>query len=213
MSDLEIFDSRDALYDAACEALRSAAHDGLTAKGRASLALAGGSTPAPVYQRLSHAIIAWEKVTILLTDERQAPADHPDSNERMLRATLFQNHAAAARFAPMQDDLIMRHRPFDAVLLGMGEDGHFASLFPRSPVLTRGLDLVSDQYVLSVPAGDPAPPQPRYSLTLHALSGAGAVILLITGDAKRAVLGRARADNLPVASLIRALGPRILWAA
>jgi len=213
MSDLEIFDSRDALYDTACEALRSAAHNGLTEKGWASLALAGGSTPAPVYERLSRTIIAWEKVTVLLTDERQVAPDHADSNERMLRETLFQNHAAAAQFAPMQEALILRHRPFDGVLLGMGEDGHFASLFPGSPVLARGLDVTSDQDVLDVPAGDPAPAQPRYSLTLHALCGAGAVILLITGDAKRAVLDRARADNLPVASLIDALGPRILWAA
>lgn len=212
MCSVETFADREALYDAACEALRSAAHEGLVEKGRASLALAGGSTPAPVYERLSHAVIAWEKVTVLLTDERQVPAGHADSNERLLRQTLLQNRAAAAQFAAMQDALIMRLAPFDGVLLGMGEDGHFASLFPGSPVLARGLDPLGDQFVIEAPAGDPAPLQPRYSLTLRALHGASSVILLITGEAKRATLDRAGRDHLPVASMIDALRPRILWA-
>ena len=105
-----------------------------------------------------------------------------------------------------------RLRPFDAVLLGMGEDGHFASLFPGSPVLGRGLDIMGDAFVLDVPAGDPAPPQPRYSLSLRALSGAAACLLLITGEAKKRTLEQARENHLPVVSLIDALQPRILWA-
>lgn len=212
MFEIEVFPDRDTLYDAACEALRAAAHEGLVEKGRASLALAGGSTPAPVYERLSRTILAWEQVTVLLTDERQVPAGHPESNERLLRQTLLQNHAAGAQFTAMQDALILRLTPFDGVLLGMGEDGHFASLFPGSPVLARGLDPMGDRFVIEAPAGDPAPPQPRYSLTLRALSGAACVILVITGEAKRATLDRAHRDHLPVASMIDALRPRILWA-
>ena len=130
----------------------------------------------------------------------------------MLRQTLCRGHAAAAAFAPLEEALIMRFHPFDGVLLGMGEDGHFASLFLGSPVLARGLDLQGDSFVLDVPAGEPAPPQPRYSMTLHALSGAGSVLLLVTGAAKRDTLERARADHLPVAAMIDALQPRILWA-
>ena len=213
MFDLEVFASRDALYDEAARALAEAAHYGLEEKGRASLALAGGSTPAPVYERLARAEIAWSRVTVLLTDERQVPAGHPDSNETMLRATLCRERAAAVTFVPLQDALISRFCPFDGVLLGMGEDGHFASLFPGAPLLAHGLDLHGDRYVLDIPAAEPAPPQPRYSMTLRALSGSGVVLLVITGDAKRAVLETARENHLPVVAMIDALQPRILWAA
>ena len=94
----------------------------------------------------------------------------------------------------------------------MGEDGHFASLFPGSPVLARGLDPHGDTYVLDVPACVPAPTQRRFSLTLHALSGSGSVLLVVTGAAKRETLMRARHEQLPVAAMIAALQPRILWA-
>src|SRR4051812_12330113 len=108
MSELETFSSREALYDEAAKALASAVHNGLSERGRASLALAGGTTPAPVYERLAKADLAWSRVTVLLTDERQVPADHPDSNERLLRETLMTDRAAAATFSPLQDALVGR---------------------------------------------------------------------------------------------------------
>lgn len=212
MSEPEVFSSREALYDEAARSLAAAARDGLMARGRASLALAGGSTPKPIYERLSGADLDWAQVTLLLTDERQVPSDHPDSNYRMVRESLCQGRAAVAGYQPLEEAAIAPFRPFDGVLLGMGEDGHFASLFPGNPMLARGLDLHGDALVLDVPAGSPAPPQPRFSMTLRALSGAASVLLAITGAAKRDVLARASADNLPVAAMIAALNPRILWA-
>ena len=212
MFELEVFAGRDALYAAAAHALASAAQDGLIQRGRAILALAGGRTPAPIYARLAKVPIAWKQVTVLLTDERRVPPSHADSNERMVKATLFHDHATAANFATIQDAQVSRLHPFDGVLLGMGEDGHFASLFPGSRVLARGLDLLGDAFVLDVPAAAPEPPQLRFTLTLRALSGAGVVVLALTGGAKRATLERAFDDQLPVAAMIHALQPRILWA-
>jgi 6-phosphogluconolactonase len=212
MSELEVFASREALYDEAARSLAAAAHDGLVERGHASLVLAGGSTPRPIYERLSSADIAWGQVAILMTDERQVPPNHPDSNYRMLRESLCRDRASAAAYQPLEVALIERFRPFDGVLLGMGEDGHFASLFPGNPMLARGLDIDGDNFVLDVPAGEPAPPQPRFSMTLHALSGSGSVLLAITGAAKRATLARASDEHLPVAAMIAALQPRILWA-
>jgi 6-phosphogluconolactonase len=206
MSEIETFPSREALYEAAASALVNALTDGIAAKGAASLALAGGSTPAPVYRLLSQATLEWSKVAVTLTDERKVAADHPDSNERMLRQTLLTGAAAEARFAPLEEAADLT--PFDGVLLGMGEDGHFASLFPGNPALGEGLEGVS--LTIDVPAGEPAPPQPRSSLTLKALSGARTTLLVVTGGAKRALLERA--DGLPVAVLIEAARPRILWA-
>ncbi len=208
MSEIESFPTREALYEAAASALVNALVTGIADKGAASLALAGGSTPAPVYRLLSQAELDWAKVTLTLTDERQVAPDHPDSNARMLRQTLLVGPAAEAVFAPLDGASIAGLVPFDGVLLGMGEDGHFASLFPGNAALADGLSI--DALTIEVPAGAPAPPQPRISLTLKALSGATATLLVVTGAAKRAVLEQAA--GLPVATLIDAVQPRILWA-
>lgn len=208
MSEIETFASREALYEAAAGALAAALTDGIAARGAASLALAGGSTPGPIYRLLSQAPLDWARVTVTLTDERKVAADHPDSNERMLYHTLLEGRAADAAFAPLRETVIAGLAPFDGVLLGMGEDGHFASLFPGNPALAGGLTGLS--LTIDVPRGEPAPPQPRLSLTLKALSGARTTLLVITGAAKRALLERA--EGLPVAALIDGVHPRILWA-
>lgn len=208
MSEIETYPSREALHAAAASALTDAVTAGIAARGAASLALAGGSTPGPIYHLLSQAPLDWAKVTVTLTDERKVAADHPDSNERMLYHTLLEGRAADAVFAPLRETVIAGLAPFDGVLLGMGEDGHFASLFPGNPALAGGL--TGPSLTIDVPRGEPAPPQPRLSLTLKALSGARTTLLVVTGAAKRSLLERA--DGLPVATLIGAVHPRILWA-
>jgi 6-phosphogluconolactonase len=208
MSEIETFANREALFEAAASALVNALTAGIAARGAASLALAGGSTPAPVYRLLSQAELEWSKVTVTLTDERMVAPDHPDSNERMLRQTLLTGPASKAVFAPLEEGAVAAMTPFDGVLLGMGEDGHFASLFPGNAALAAGL--AGDALTIEVPAGELAPPQPRSSLTLKALTGASATLLLVTGAAKRAVLENV--DGLPVAALIETAQPRILWA-
>ena len=105
--------------------------------------------------------------------------------------------------------------PFDAVLLGMGEDGHVASLFPASPILEEGLDPDGARLCLSAPAGEPAPPQARSSLTLAALRRARLIVVLPTGAAKRRTLEEALdGAAFPVLSVLAQdrVPVRVLWS-
>ncbi|WP_269716558.1 6-phosphogluconolactonase [Caulobacter sp. NIBR2454] len=226
---IETFDSRDAAYDAAAEAVAEALRAGLRTKGYASLAGAGGSTPAPVYERLSAMPLAWDQVTAALVDERFVPNTAPDSNEKLLREHLLKDQAAKARFTPMYSDgapseaaavaskTHAKLLPLDAVLLGMGEDGHFASLFPDNPALEEGLDLSSRKVVIAAPAGEPAPPQTRLTFTLAALAQSRSLVLLVTGAAKKAVVEAALDDpaRYPIGAVFaQTKAPvRVLWAA
>lgn len=222
-------DARSAAH-AAGAAIAAALDEGVRERGHASLAGAGGRTPGETYAWLSTADLPWDKVVVTLTDERWVDPDSPDSNEALLRDTLFQDKAAAARLLPLwsaaatpQDAaqaaglILAEQLPFDAVLLGMGEDGHFASLFPGSPALAEGLDPAGGRVALDVPAGEPMPPQPRISLTLSALLQSRLILLLITGERKLQVLEDAAssgASGLPISTLLAQTGAplRILWA-
>lgn len=216
-------DARSASH-AAGAAIASALAGGVAQFGRAGFAGAGGRTPGETYAWLSTADLPWDKVTVTLTDERWVDPDSPDSNEGLMRRALLTERAAAARLLPLWSAaptpeeaaaaagaMLAEHLPLDAVLLGMGDDGHFASLFPGNPALAEGLDLSSGKLVIAAPAGEPMPPQPRISLTLPALLKARTVILLITGEAKLYAL---EAEDAPVAALLaQTVTPvRILWA-
>lgn len=221
------------VYDDALEAARAAAEAiadwlaaGLAEHDRASFIATGGRTPGLVYDLLSTLPLPWENVAVTLSDERWVPPDHPDSNARMLRERLMRGEAAGARLVSLWSDAasledaadtaeeaVVDLLPADVVLLGMGEDGHIASLFPGSPALEEGLDPDSGLLVIDVPAGEPAPAQPRLSLTLHALRQTWLIVLLISGEAKRRVIEER--DDLPVHALLRAAGDtpvRIIWS-
>ena len=217
------------LAQTAAELVGAALGGALARSGGASLAVAGGTTPAATYRLLSTAVLDWARVGIVPTDERWVAPASPDSNQHFLRETLLQGPAAAARFTPLWSDAptpeaaaaraepqVRSLTPFDAVVLGMGEDGHFASLFPGSPVLAEGLDPNGSRLCIGAPAGTPAPPQPRISLTFRAFEGARRVLLLITGEAKRRVFEDAWSGgrDLPVGSLRRldAADVRVLWS-
>lgn len=197
--------SVDAMAETAARAAREALADALAARGHATLVATGGTTPGPLYDRLSGAPLAWDKVTVTLSDERWAPPKSPDSNERLVRERLLTGPAAAASFVPLkglgspEEDAVQASaalaglaRPFDLVLLGMGEDGHIASLFPGSPALARALDPEEPALCLAVPQGEGRPPaQPRLTLSLAALRSARRLILLFSGRRKFDVLERA----------------------
>ncbi|WP_408611031.1 6-phosphogluconolactonase [Caulobacter hibisci] len=227
MPKIEVFPTRDALYDAAASTLANALTTTVASHGKAGFAATGGSTPEPVYQRLSTLTLPWDKVTVTLTDERFVPASDPSSNEGLVRRSLLQGEAAKAGFAPLYADPaspeaaadaaqagVAEALPFGVTLLGVGGDGHFASLFPGNPVLSEGLDLETERLVLAVPKGEPAPDLPRISLTFKALIQTSLIVLLVTGEAKRKLLEGPVDPSLPVARILDQdrVPVRILWA-
>jgi 6-phosphogluconolactonase len=186
----------------------------LEQRERARLLVSGGSTPAPVFQLLSKAPVDWHRVDIALVDERWLQPDDPDSNARLVRETLLQNRAAEARFetltrpgrgieeAVKAANMHAKQTP-TLVLLGMGEDGHTASLFPHMRDLSEALASPS-AYVAIDASGCAGAGRwlRRISLTPGGLSPARARMLLIRGDAKRKLFERALdgddARELPV---------------
>jgi 6-phosphogluconolactonase len=220
---IETYASTDDLADAAADAIEAALQGALDARGRASLVATGGRSPGPVYDRLSGADLDWSKVAVTLSDERQVDASSPNSNARLLRERLFVRAAARAQFLPLTDyaeRVLRKLLPFDAVMLGMGEDGHIASLIPGSPVMAHAMDPDGAALTAESPQGFGSPPLPRITLTLSALLQSRAIFLLITGEAKRQVISRAAAlevgagDDLPVRAILHQdrVPVRIFWA-
>lgn len=210
---VEVFDSARETAQEAAEAIANALRDAVLERGRATFIATGGKTPETTYDTLARADLPWDKVAVTLTDERWVDPHGPDSNERMVRDRLFTERAAAASFTPLKSDhatpleavaeaetRLKPILPADVVLLGMGEDGHIASLFPDGPVETEGLAVAAQGA------------QPRLSLTLDALEPRLLTVLLISGEAKRRTLEDR--SGLPVHTrLARTKAPvRVLWS-
>ncbi len=231
MSELEIieFADRDTLDASLAESIAARLAAGVEARGRASLAVSGGSTPRGVFAQLARAEIPWDAVTVTLVDERWVNAAHADSNERLTRENLLTGNAAVAQFVPLyvkaphpEDALpeiaasLAGFDTFDSVMLGMGSDGHFASLFPGSTALSAGLDLDGHEDCIAV--DPPAAPHARMSLTLPRIVDTRQLILHITGDEKRAVLEEAKRlmdpQKLPIAAVLALSAPplEIYWS-
>ena len=191
---------------------------GIKAKGHAILVVSGGSTPLGFFQQLSQRDLDWEKVLITLADERWVDADHNDSNEKLVRSHLMVNKAADAQFLSLKNDADSAEEgaavcdkqladldEFDLVILGMGGDGHTASLFPGASSLLAGLDLNSG---LSAVAVTPlTAPHQRMSMTLPRLLKTRHLVVHITGADKRAVFEEAAALKdqtvLPISAVIQ----------
>lgn len=224
---IEAFGDSESLALAAANILAAALGQGLARSGRAALAAAGGTTPVPAYRHLAGARLDWSGIVVVPTDERWVDPASPVSNEAMFRQTLLTGRAGSARLVSLwsnaaSSDTAARAAeprvrallPFDAVLLGMGEDGHVASLFPASPILEEGLDPDGPRLCLAAPAGEPAPPQARISLTLAALLRARLIVVLTTGKAKRRTLEVAIGGAaLPIRSVLAQdrCPVRVLW--
>ena len=147
----------------------------------------------------------------------------PNSNARLLRERLFVGEAGAAQYLPLTDyaePALKRLMPFDAVVLGMGEDGHIASLIPGSPVLAHAMDPEGAALTAESPQGFGSPPVARITLTLSALLQSRAIFLLIAGEAKRQVIETAAAPGpgagggFPVRAILGQdrVPVRIFWA-
>ena len=179
---------------------------GVEERDRAVLVVSGGSTPLGFFRRLSKQSIAWPKVTVTLADERWVDPAHEDSNENLVRENLLINEAKSASFLALKsadatpeegeatlDRALEGLGAFDAVVLGMGVDGHTASLFPQSSALKQGLDMHSDKSAIAV---DPVTaPYQRMSMTLPRLLKTQNLIIHITGKEKREILERAGTEQ------------------
>lgn len=192
---------------------------GIEANGTASLAVSGGSTPVSLFQKLSSIDIPWEKVHIALVDERWVEATEDDSNEKLVRMHLLQNNAKDAAFTGMKNsaetagagedfcekEFLNVPQPFDVLILGMGGDGHTASLFPGALKLDAATNMQSGKICMGI-----APltaPHERMTLTLPAILNAKEIFIHITGAEKKEALTKAEQDGpieeFPVRFILR----------
>ncbi len=191
---------------------------------RVTFAVPGGRTPVDVFEELSAVHIEWERVDVILTDERWLPETHPRSNAGLIRRHLLKDAAAAARFHPYWradrepeaavGDLALEISPLlpiEVLLLGMGEDLHIASLFPDAENIRAAL--APDAPVLMV-MHPPSQPEPRVTLTAPVLADAYNIHLAITGESKRAALGRAAESGDPAFAPVLAVldEAEVYWA-
>lgn len=180
----------------------------VSAPGQKRIAFTGGSTPIKVLGLLKDRPLDWSSVTIALTDDRRVPDDHPASNFGKIHGALG---ASGAAFERLEEGAPVA--PFDLVWLGMGEDGHVASLFPHMYALVRPGPTVIATTPIPLP---PEAPFDRLTLNHKALKAAKEIILVVTGASKKALIERVLAgdDSYPVADFLRGYGPpvTIYWS-
>lgn len=218
------FRSREELFTALSERCTGLLQTALGERQQASLLVSGGNTPKPLFQLLSEQPLDWSRICVALVDERWVDENHPSSNAGMVKSLLLRNQAEQARFVGMKQgdgsakqvcDQINRvyeeiPAPYDLLILGMGSDGHIASLFPYAAGLAAALNpdgeslCCAAEVPRTVITGDYTE---RMSLTLNGILRARRVILLITGDEKLAVyhkgLSNTRFEQSPVSAVLQ----------
>jgi 6-phosphogluconolactonase len=211
MVDRRDFASREDLANGLADAVAANLQAGLIERGSASLAVSGGLTPAAFFTALSARDIDWSKVTVTLVDERWVGEESDRSNARLVKSSLIQDEAASARFVPLWSGgeepngariaetnkaLAAVPMPFDAVILGMGNDGHTASFFPGGDTLKAALTAEGPALAIHAPGAGEA----RITLTLPVLLNTRALYLHIEGHAKAETLAAAQGEG-PVADM------------
>lgn len=192
-TDFKTFETRREASEALADMLEKDLAAGIKRNGRAALVVSGGRSPVGLFQALRTRALSWQDVCVIPSDERDVPLDHPDRNETMIQHELLTENATMAQLVsliPPGD--IPDH--FDAVVLGMGDDGHTASLFPGSPDLPEALRSKHKLARLEVPRLGVY----RVSLTPCALLSSQKIYLLIFGSEKRHVFEQALREIDPV---------------
>lgn len=228
--DFKSFSDRDTLCNDLASTVADLLNEGIRKQGKASLAVSGGSTPVQLFKCLSLIDISWQHVDIFLVDERWVEPGDADSNEGLVKEYLLQNKAASANFTGMKNSaatatggepvceqlLAKIAQPFDVLILGMGGDGHTASLFPGAKKLSMATDMNSGRTCMAL-----APltaPHERMSLTLPVILGSRQIFLHIVGQKKKDVLEKAMADgpieDMPIRFILRRQVPSlsVYWA-
>lgn len=182
---------------------------------KASLVVSGGTTPMPMFEALSHVDMAWDRVVIALVDERWVDVTGKDSNEHLVRTHLLKDKAGTAAFIGMktaaetasaaEEECAARLKripmPYDVIVLGMGTDGHTASLFPGAAGLPAAVDLSSSRICMAIAPATAA--HERMTLTLSAILNAREIFVQISGTEKRKVYEAAMAEGPPAEMPIR----------
>ena len=206
-TDIHSFSDPESLTTELVTRITTLLSTGISQNGRASLVVSGGSTPVQLFKNLSNVDLPWQNVDILLVDERWVAPDDPDSNEHLVRTHLLQNKAAVAIFTGMKNSAETAsegeaecskqvkkiHRPFDVLLLGMGGDGHTASLFPGAARLSQATNMDSGKICMGI--APVTAPHERMTLTLPAILDSKQIFLHITGQNKKDVLEKALDDG------------------
>ncbi|MCM2291361.1 6-phosphogluconolactonase [Allorhizobium sp. BGMRC 0089] len=224
------FDSGAALAAALSQSVSTVLSEAIAARGHATIAVSGGSTPKAFFEALSVKEIAWDKVTVTLVDERFVPDDNPRSNHLLVRTHLLKNAAQKAVFVPLyQPEETIEEAaktatlktqgldaPFDVVILGMGNDGHTASFFPGGDHLAEALDLTLPRRVMTMRAAGAG--EERLTFSFTSLADARFLALHIEGAEKKAVFDKALAGedeaDMPIRAVLNrsASEPQIFWA-
>ncbi len=201
------FTSGTELAQALSEAIANKLATAIAERGQAVLAVSGGTTPLRLFEVLSRKLIDWNLVTITLVDERFVPVENERSNEKLVREYLLRDHAGVAKFVGLYNPaatvetaalaaasrINALQRPFDVVVLGMGNDGHTASFFPKADRLDQAIDPATRALVLPIHAEGAG--EKRLTLTLPLIVEAEMLVLHIEGAAKQATLEKALAGD------------------
>ena len=203
MSNVQLlkFSTREELFNQLANDCEASLKKSIDSSQEASFIIPGGTTPGPAFELLSKKELDWSKVSIAQSDERWLDAEHDQSNEKLTKRTLLINHASQANYIAMKNssataldgkmlcnqDYRSLLAPFSITMLGMGLDGHFASLFPSSKTIEEALDLSNKDLCIEIDATGCSVAgeyTERMSLTLSAILNSEQIILLITGKAK-----------------------------
>ncbi len=216
------FASREQFNQAVVQRLADTLQSASLSQKNILLGVSGGSTPMPIYQALAQKELAWNRVKLLLVDERWVPNNNADSNERNIRNAFSANAQAEKNIIGLWSNktnlesaaiaadqkLAAMNDVMDAVVLGMGEDGHFASLFPSSLNFDAAISNQGSRFILPISPMPANVPHSRLSMSLAYIQRAKRIILAITGEKKKLVLQQAIAEgdvhHLPIAALFKA---------
>lgn len=229
MNSLHTFDSRKALDEQLADTVASILDDGVRMNGKASIAVSGGSTPKGFFDKLSKKELPWSDITITLADERWVSITDDASNTRLVHENLMQNNAVNAKFFHIKQGDVLNNEtladlnlaasatviPFDVLILGMGEDGHTASLFPCSDEIHSALSKSASPLLKVTPK---TAPHDRITFSYSYLQQSKNTFLHIVGDGKKVVLDKALSGTeileMPIRAFLHhpSLQTNVYWA-